>query len=220
VIGGIGVQQPGEPLPQDAGGTLVAGPAYFTAMRSRTVLVCGLLVALFGCGGPQPSVAPDTGGADTGGGPPAAQAAPTTSGAASTVSVPATLVFTGTTVDGKPFDAARLAGRPVVLWFWAPWCGTCAGQAASVAEARARYEGKVSVVGVAGLGDLKAMQRFVADLDVAAVPHVNDQAGAVWRKFGITQQSVYVFLDAGGSVVHKGWLDSVAFDERLMALAG
>jgi thiol-disulfide isomerase/thioredoxin len=178
------------------------------------------MVALVGCGSPQPSVAPGTGGADTGVGESATGAAPTTSGAPTAVSVPATLGFTGTTVDGKPFDAARLAGRPVVLWFWAPWCGTCAGQAASVAEARARYEGTVSVVGVAGLGDLKAMQRFVADLDVAAVPHVNDQAGAIWRKFGITQQSVYVFLDAGGSVVHKGWLDGVAFDQRLIALAG
>jgi thiol-disulfide isomerase/thioredoxin len=134
--------------------------------------------------------------------------------------VPATLAFTGTTVDGKRFDAATLAGRPAVLWFWAPWCGTCAGQAASVADARARYDGKVSVVGIAGLGDLKAMKEFVSDLDVGSVQHVNDQAGAIWRKFGITQQSVYVFLDAHGSVVHQGWLDSTAFDERLAALAG
>ena len=134
--------------------------------------------------------------------------------------VPATLTFTGTTVDGRPFDGARLAGRPVVLWFWAPWCGTCAGQAASVADAHDRYDGKVSVVGVAGLGERKAMKQFVSDLDVGSVPHVDDQAGAIWRKFGITQQSVYVFIDAGGTIVHRGWLDSVAFDERLAALAG
>jgi thiol-disulfide isomerase/thioredoxin len=179
------------------------------------VFVCGLLAALVGCGSPQPSAVPDPGGAA-----PAPEAAPASSGAPSAVSVPATLVFTGTTVDGKPFDAARLAGRPVVLWFWAPWCGTCAGQAASVVEARARYDGKVSVVGIAGLGELAAMKEFVADLDAASVPHVNDRAGAIWRKFGITQQSVYVFLDAGGTVVHKGWLDSTAFEERLTALEG
>ena len=28
--------------------------------------------------------------------------------------------FTGSTVDGAPFDGAELAGTPVVLWFWAP----------------------------------------------------------------------------------------------------
>jgi hypothetical protein len=63
------------------------------------------------------------------------------------------------------------------------------------------------------------MKEFVSDLDVASVPHVDDQAGAIWRKFAITQQSTYVFLDTAGTIVHRGWLDSVAFDERLAALA-
>ncbi len=31
------------------------------------------------------------------------------------------LDFTGDTVDGAAFDAAELAGAPVVLWFWAPF---------------------------------------------------------------------------------------------------
>lgn len=31
------------------------------------------------------------------------------------------LAFSGTTVDGAPFDAGELAGTPVVLWFWAPF---------------------------------------------------------------------------------------------------
>jgi hypothetical protein len=30
--------------------------------------------------------------------------------------------FAGTTVEGKPFSGASLAGKPTVLWFWAPWC--------------------------------------------------------------------------------------------------
>ena len=196
-------------MAEDSGGTGSGRAAYFSAMRARRVLVCGLLAAaLAGCTG---SVGQQ---AST-----AATASPA-AGSSPAAAVPATLAFTGTTVDGKRFDAAALAGRPVVLWFWAPWCGTCAGQAASVADARARYDGKVSVVGIAGLGDLKAMKQFVSDLDVGSVQHVNDQAGAIWRKFGITQQSVYVFLDAGGAVVHQGWLDSTAFDERLAALAG
>ncbi len=31
------------------------------------------------------------------------------------------LQFSGETVDGGRFDAATLAGTPVVLWFWAPF---------------------------------------------------------------------------------------------------
>jgi thiol-disulfide isomerase/thioredoxin len=190
-------------------------------MWARVLVAGGLVVALAGCAvdpvgapaeaGPVPaSASPSVGASDSAGGPASASAP---------ISVPATLAFTGKTVDGQPFDGAALAGRPVVLWFWAPWCGTCAGQAASVVDARATYGAKVSIVGVAGLGNLKAMKEFVSDLDVAAVPHVDDQAGAIWRKFAITQQSTYVFLDARGAIVHRGWLDSVAFDERLAALA-
>jgi cytochrome oxidase Cu insertion factor (SCO1/SenC/PrrC family) len=33
----------------------------------------------------------------------------------------AALDFTGADLDGAPFDAAELAGTPVVLWFWAPF---------------------------------------------------------------------------------------------------
>jgi thiol-disulfide isomerase/thioredoxin len=189
-------------------------------MWARVVVVCGLAVALAGCAGAQPVDAPAVAGPVPGSA--SASASGSASGSPSAlapIGVPATLEFTGRTVDGKPFDGAALAGRPVVLWFWAPWCGTCAGQAASVVDARARYGAKVSIVGVAGLGNLKAMKEFVSDLDVAAVPHVDDQAGAIWRRFAITQQSTYVFLDAGGAIVHRGWLDSVAFDERLAALA-
>jgi thiol-disulfide isomerase/thioredoxin len=41
---------------------------------------------------------------------------------AATSAVPQTLAFTAHTVGGKRFDAASLAGKPVVLWFWAAWC--------------------------------------------------------------------------------------------------
>ena len=35
--------------------------------------------------------------------------------------VPAVLDFTATGIGGGEIQAARYAGRPVVLWFWSPW---------------------------------------------------------------------------------------------------
>jgi thiol-disulfide isomerase/thioredoxin len=32
------------------------------------------------------------------------------------------LRFDAKTVDGKDFSGQSLAGKPAVLWFWAPWC--------------------------------------------------------------------------------------------------
>jgi thiol-disulfide isomerase/thioredoxin len=175
-------------------------------MRVRLLLpalIAVALVALAGCGSAARSAAPKR--------PAAAEATPGT--------VPASLTFTATTLDGKAFDGASLAGRPVVLWFWAPWCATCAGEAATVSDLATEYKGKVEIVGVAGMGEEKEMRAFVSDLDVGGITHLSDKAGAVWKRFGVTEQSLYVLLDRGGNVVVKGWLDSQQFSARMAKLA-
>src|SRR5690348_13069699 len=126
----------------------------------------------------------------------------------SPVTVPASLQFTGTTLDGQPFDAGTLAGKPVILWFWAPWCATCLGQAGSVHDTAAKYAGKVQFVGVAGLDQsVKAMKEFVAQGDVGNVTHLNDRAGVLWKRFGIKEQSVFVMINRSGKVMNSGYLD-------------
>jgi thiol-disulfide isomerase/thioredoxin len=130
------------------------------------------------------------------------------------VTVPASLTFTGTTLDGKAFDAATLAGRPVILWFWAPWCATCLGQGASVSDVAARYSGRVSLLGVAGLDQsTKAMNDFVTQAEVGTVPHLNDKAGVLWKRFGIKEQSTFVMINRSGAVMLTGYMDSVTLDE-------
>jgi thiol-disulfide isomerase/thioredoxin len=106
-----------------------------------------------------------------------------------------------------------------VLWFWAPWCATCAGEAATVSDLATEYKGKVEIVGVAGMGEEKEMRAFVSDLDVGGITHLSDKAGAVWKRFGVTEQSLYVLLDRGCNVVVKGWLDSQQFSARMAKLA-
>ncbi|MDG4766321.1 redoxin domain-containing protein [Solwaraspora sp. WMMD406] len=133
--------------------------------------------------------------------------------------LPAYLTFTAPTLDDATFDGRSLAGRPAVLWFWAPWCAMCAGQASSVASVADEYGGRLSVVGVAGLGEEAAMRDFVEEFDLYGFPHLRDTDGAVWREFEITEQSWYVFLDADGTMVHRGWLDSLQFDQQVAELA-
>ncbi|MFI5838308.1 redoxin family protein [Catenuloplanes sp. NPDC051500] len=135
--------------------------------------------------------------------------------------VPELLTFTGTTLDGKTFDGASLAHKPAVLWFWAPWCATCASQSWAVAEEAPRYAGRVPIIGVAGLStDTAAMNTFVSKYEVGVIPQINDGAGELWRRFEVTRQSYYVMIDASGAVVHKGWLDDqdlVSWLDRLAA---
>jgi thiol-disulfide isomerase/thioredoxin len=127
---------------------------------------------------------------------PAGSAAPP---AGSPVQVPDKLQFMATTLDGTEFKGAELAGKPVVFWFWAPWCPKCKSEAPGVAAVSAQYQGRVAFVGVAGLDQEAAMKKFVADTKTGGIPHLSDEKGEIWRKLGITQQSTFVFMAPDGS---------------------
>jgi thiol-disulfide isomerase/thioredoxin len=178
-------------------------------MRARTLVPAALaatLLTVTGCGTESGSDADDDAGT-----PPSKTSAPaqspTTSDAGDAgAAVPETLQFTGTTVDGKPFDAKTLAGKPTVLWFWAPWCPKCRAQAAETAKVAADYQGKANVVGVAGLDTNAAMKDFVSETKTDGFPHLSDEAGDVWKRFEITEQSHYVILDKNGKGVYEGVL--------------
>jgi thiol-disulfide isomerase/thioredoxin len=130
------------------------------------------------------------------------------------------LAFTATTLDGKPFDGTSLTGKPTVLWFWAPWCPTCLGQAPGVREAVNKYADDVNIVGVAGLADLDAMPEFVRLAKVESMTHLADEAGEVWKRFEVTEQSVFVLINAAGQVTFRGRLDADEVPDRVAALRG
>jgi thiol-disulfide isomerase/thioredoxin len=132
--------------------------------------------------------------------------------------VPDTLNFTGTTLDGATFDASTLAGRPALLWFWAPWCATCASEAQSINDLKDEYGDRLAILGIAGMGNNEDMHRFVADLDMTKVPNLDDQAGVLWRRFGITAQSTYVVIDRAGTVVTTGYLDDLQLTDKVKSL--
>lgn len=64
------------------------------------------------------------------------------------------------------------------------------------------------------------MKQFVSDPGVGAVPHLSDPAGKIWQRFGITRQSGYVFVDAAGAVVHRGYLDDLQLTAKVREPAG
>jgi hypothetical protein len=70
------------------------------------------------------------------------------------------------------------------------------------------------MIGVAGLDQSTlAMNQFVVEGEVGNVTHLNDKAGAVWRKFGIKEQSVFVMIDRTGKVMQNGYQDTVTLGQ-------
>jgi thiol-disulfide isomerase/thioredoxin len=128
------------------------------------------------------------------------------------------LEFTATTVDGKPFDGRSLIGKPAVLWFWAPWCPTCLQQAPGVRKAVDQYGDRVAVVGVAGLAKAAEMPDFIRMAKVESITNLSDEPGEVWKRFGITSQSIFVLIDATGTVTFRGRLGADEVPGRVAEL--
>jgi thiol-disulfide isomerase/thioredoxin len=128
------------------------------------------------------------------------------------------LEFTATTLDGKAFEGRSLAGKPAMLWFWAPWCPVCLQQAPGVRAAAERYGDRVSIVGVAGLDTAGAMPEFVRLAKIESITNLSDEPGLVWKHFGITAQSTFVLIDASGHVTGHGTLDADEIPDKVAAL--
>ncbi|CAL9371589.1 Thiol-disulfide oxidoreductase ResA [Nocardiopsis dassonvillei] len=107
--------------------------------------------------------------------------------------------FDAQTLDGEGLSSTELAGEPVVLWFWAPWCSVCRGEAAGIAEAAERYDGRVEFIGVAGLGEVGDMHAFASDTGTGHLRHIVDEDGTIWSDFGVVGQPAFAFVEPDGT---------------------
>ncbi|MEO3859837.1 redoxin domain-containing protein [Acrocarpospora sp. B8E8] len=148
-------------------------------------------------------------------------AAPTASPApAKPAAVPASLRFTAKTLSGDSFDGTSLAGKPVVFWFWAPWCPKCLSEAPAVKAAADKYD-DVAFVGIASLDTEAAMKEFVQRTGTGSLVHLSDEKGTVWTKLGVSAQSTFVFMKPDGTSARvSGPLDSGTLDMLVEKLAG
>ena len=111
--------------------------------------------------------------------------------------------FVAKTVSGESFVLTNaLAQKPVVLWFWAPGCGTCNSEAPSVEEAQKKFAESVTVVGVAWAGDQSSYQSFV-DRHGLTFINLDDTPGDVYSKYKVPYQPAWVFIDKDGTATTR-----------------
>lgn len=110
------------------------------------------------------------------------------------------------TLDGKPVDLARYYGKgPVLIQFWATWCSSCKQLDPKMRAVKAKYAGKIALVGVAVSANQSAalVKRYTArhkmPLDV-----YYDRTGAATDAFDVPATSYVVVLDRKGKVVYTG----------------
>ena len=122
-----------------------------------------------------------------------------------------------TWADGSRLDADRLTGRPVIVVFWATWCGFCERHNARVDRLHRSLQGQSpQVVGVAIDGSAASVGRFVRERGWAFPVAVD--GGALRRQF-TTRRMVPMtcLVTASGSI--RQCIPGEMAEDDVMALA-
>jgi thiol-disulfide isomerase/thioredoxin len=108
-----------------------------------------------------------------------------------------------TTPDGKPQSLALYKGRPIVVNFWASWCGPCVEEMPELSALQREYAKKgIQFVGL-GVDSSANIKTFLQKVHVDYPVYVAGFGGAdVARAFGNTAGGLpyTVVIDANGNV--------------------
>lgn len=110
------------------------------------------------------------------------------------------------TLDGKPANLAQYIGKaPVLMEFWATWCGNCKQLEPHLKAMHAKYGKRVKFVGVAVSVNQspELVRRYVAKHGVPGEQYF-DRRGNATGAYDVPATSYIVVLDRSGKVIYTG----------------
>lgn len=110
--------------------------------------------------------------------------------------------------DGNEFAMSDYYGSPIVLNFWASWCGPCRDEAASLEKSWNSYgDLGVRFVGI-DLQDNESDARAYIEEFGISYPNGRDEDGKITIDYGIVGMPVTFFVDRKGLVVDR-WVGAI-----------
>jgi len=109
-------------------------------------------------------------------------------------------------LDGKQVDLGQYIGKtPMLIEFWATWCGNCRELMPALLEAEKKYGKKVKFVALA-VAINQSPERVRRYIAAHPVPHETfyDTEGKAAGAFDAPATSYIVVLDKTGKVVYTG----------------
>lgn len=119
---------------------------------------------------------------------------------------------------GTRMRMADLKGRPILLDFWASWCGPCAMVAPVVDRVARRYEKKGLVVMGVNVDDTPEVIRLYAAKQGLGYPMVVDVNKQLSNRYGVKNLPSLVVIDREGNV--RAFLTGVVDEASLSEIVG
>ena len=114
--------------------------------------------------------------------------------------------FTVVDADGNEVHLSDFRGTPVVLNFWASWCGPCKSEMPDFDDAAARLEGQVQFL-LVNMTDgsretLETAQAYLEETGIST-PAYFDTSYSAAIAYGVTSLPTTYFIDAQGGAVAR-----------------
>lgn len=131
--------------------------------------------------------------------------------------------FTLPTANGKEVSLHQFDGRPVVLYFWASWCGTCTFDLPDLAAFAAREVVNELVVITVNIGEKpEFVQRYVEDTVGTEYEFVvaSDASLSTFRQYRILSFPTTFFVDRDGVIrsMRVGRVNDDILSERVESI--
>jgi len=107
--------------------------------------------------------------------------------------------FSLQTVDGEPYGLAALRGKPVLLDFWATWCGPCRKAMPSMEKIYSEYKDRLTVLGVDAGEEHDIVAEFLKKTPLA-YPAVLSGKSTVLKDYQVKGYPSFVLIDANGKI--------------------
>lgn len=103
-------------------------------------------------------------------------------------------------MDGQTYSLQSLAGKTVVLDFWATWCPACVASLGDMKDLVKKYDGRIVVISVSADQDQSRWRDFIAKKQMTW-PQYFDGGGRIAEQFGVHAFPTYMIIDGEG-VIH------------------
>ncbi|MFN4341669.1 MAG: TlpA family protein disulfide reductase [Azonexus sp.] len=109
-------------------------------------------------------------------------------------------------LDDKPVALDRYKGKPLVVNFWARWCGPCRAEIPELIKFRNAHKGKIEVLGIGIEDKAEPAREFAKAYDMAYPVFVAKEQGMpLMLALGNTKAGLpyTLFIDRHGNVIQR-----------------